>query len=557
MTGTSSEPGLLGRAARLWRTVRWLRAGQIAGRVRFRLARPRPDLSPPPAIRPRRGAAWCHPPEREASLLGPDRVRLLGVERHLDDVGWDDPAVPLLWRYNLHYFDDFAAEGSTRRRPWQRALMARWLRENPPGRGTAWAPYPCSLRIVNWIKWWLGGETPDPEALHSAAVQARWLSRRLEWHLLGNHLFVNAKALVFAGVFFEGPEAARWLATGRDILLRELPEQILPDGGQFERSPMYHALALEDVLDLLNLLRHGAPPAATALEQALRSRAGPMLHWMRCMYHADGSYTRFNDSAEGVAPTSADIERYAAELGLRGSEPGPGILRLPDSGYVRVRRGPVSAWLDVAPIGPDYLPGHAHADTLSFEMSLGGEELIVNRGTSEYGTGPRRQAERGTASHSTLQIGAHDSSEVWAGFRVGRRARPSGVDVHEWTVSASHDGYRHLPGGPRHHRRWSFSDTGVTIEDRLEPPARERSTVRFHLAPGVDAEPVGASRWRLRRNGAPVAWAEVRGGSTQVVDTRHADRFGHLVDARTLEVSLSGPEASVHITWADRCTSSS
>ena len=67
------------------------------------------------------------------------------------------------------------------------------------------------------------------------------------------HLFANAKALVFAGLFFEGNEGRKWLNTGLKILEKELREQILEDGGQFELSPMYHALAVEDLLDLINI----------------------------------------------------------------------------------------------------------------------------------------------------------------------------------------------------------------------------------------------------------------------------------------------------------------
>ena len=40
--------------------------------------------------------------------------------------------------------------------------------------------------------------------------------------------------------------------------------------------------------------------------------------------------------------------------------------------------------MDVALIGPNYQPGHAHADVLSFELSLFGQRLLVNIGTSEY-----------------------------------------------------------------------------------------------------------------------------------------------------------------------------
>jgi len=126
------------------------------------------------------------------------------------------------------------------------------------------------------------------------AVQARWLARRLETHLLGNHLFVNAKALVFAGLFFAGDEAATWRRTGQEILLRELPEQILPDGGQFERSPMYHALALEDVLDLLDAIATFAAGDADVepLRGALAARVPAMLRWLAAMTHPDGTLGR-------------------------------------------------------------------------------------------------------------------------------------------------------------------------------------------------------------------------------------------------------------------------
>ncbi len=68
-------------------------------------------------------------------------------------------------------------------------------------------------------------------------------------------MLANAKALVFAGLWFEGPEADRWLETGLSIYARELPEQILDDGAHFELSPMYHAIILEDLLDLINVGR--------------------------------------------------------------------------------------------------------------------------------------------------------------------------------------------------------------------------------------------------------------------------------------------------------------
>ena len=558
---------------RLWRTVRWLKPAQVAGRITFRLARPRPDLRPPPPRREARGR-WVTPPAREASLVGPTRWRLLGVEHDLAQIGWDEPAVPLLWRYNQHYFDDLNARDSDERRAWQRALVQRWIDDNPPGRGTAWAPYPTSLRIVNWIKWILGGETVRPEWLTSLAVQARWLMRRLEWHLLGNHLFANAKALVFAGLFFGGDEAARWLRAGVEILERELPEQILADGAQFERSPMYHLLALEDVLDLVNIIEvFDAGGAADRLLPALRQRVGPMLHWLACMLHPDGTLARFNDCAEGIAPPAADVRRYAAALGfadLAGPPlPAEGVLRLEPSGYLRAAAGPALLLADVAPVGPDYLPGHAHADTLSFELSLHGQALIVNRGTSIYGEGPRRQLERGTAAHSTVQIGGEDSSEVWAGFRVGRRARPFDVAVEDFDLSAAHDGYTHLPGRPVHRRRWQLEAQALVISDEVTATGKAHATnttgaplealARFHLAPGLSCTREADGSWLVRRGSLALARFRIEAGSASLEDWQHAAAFGHLVPAQTLAVRLvpapagssaPSPRAIVRWSWA-------
>jgi uncharacterized heparinase superfamily protein len=433
---------------RFWRTLRHLRPVQIHGRIRFRLARPKPDLRAPPPLR-RRTGAWCPPAARPCSLTGPGEFRFLNETGSLAEHGWDGPAKPKLWRYNQHYFDDLNAEGAAARNAWHPGLIADWLDANPPGQGSGWEPYPTSLRMVNWIKWALAGNPLPPAAVASLALQARWLTRRLEWHLLGNHLFANAKALVFAGCFFDGAEAGGWLDIGLRILEREIPEQILADGGQFELSTMYHALAVEDMLDLVNI---AAAFGRFDEVERWRPSVAPMLSWLLTMSHPDGAIAFFNDAAWGIAPPNGALLAYASRLGIACGPPSAPICHLPESGYVRMSAGDFVVLADLARIGPDYLPGHAHADTLSFEASFAGQRVFVNSGTSEYGTGTERQRQRGTAAHNTVVVEGRDSSEVWAGFRVGRRARPRNVQVAQYAdrlhVEASHDGYRYLKQAP-------------------------------------------------------------------------------------------------------------
>lgn len=586
---------------RYWHTLRYLRPVQLYARLWLHLHRPLPDARPAPARRTA-SSPWRAPSLRATSMLGPARFRFLNQTHEvLTPAAWNDPTRDKLWLYNLHYFDDLNAVDAVARRDWHRALLARWVGENPPGQGTGWEPYPTSLRIVNWVKYFaqegpalsdgqrLSGAMEAPgfgfglafaaaersaaigEALggsrsldlvDSLALQARWLRQRLEHHLLGNHLFADAKALVFAGAFFVGAEARSWLALGQRLLRRELAEQVLADGGHFERSPMYHAILLEDLLDLVQLSRVYPRALDAELTERCGGAAQAMLTWLAAMSHPDGEIGFFNDAAFGIAPSCALLARYAEMLGIAvppaaaraGAIEAPVWLR--DSGYVRLMAGPALALLDVAPIGPDYLPGHAHADTLSFELSLFGQRVIVNSGTSCYGSGSERLAERGTAAHSTLQLDAADSSEVWGGFRVARRARPFDVEVRgshdgQARVSAAHDGYRRLPGRPVHRRRWQLRPGRLVVSDAVEGDFNE-ALARFHLHPAIGVEIAPAhqgARGRLQLPcGVSCRW-RLSGGRAEVAASAWHPEFGVSLPTQCLSLALQGRQAVFELEW--------
>ena len=133
------------------------------------------------------------------------------------------------------------------------------------------------MRIVNILKAWLGGLELDEKLFSSVFAQASFLSSDLEKHLLGNHYFVNLKALLFAGVIFEN---TRWLSIAEKGLLSEIPEQILEDGANFELSPMYHSLILVDMLDMFNLSRAYPTQVSSKLVSLLEDYIPKMLAFM-------------------------------------------------------------------------------------------------------------------------------------------------------------------------------------------------------------------------------------------------------------------------------------
>jgi uncharacterized heparinase superfamily protein len=211
------------------------------------------------------------------------------------------------------------------------------------------------------------------------------------------------------------------------------------------------------------------------------------------------------------------------------------------------------AFLDLARVGPDYLPGHAHADTLCFELSVHGRPLLVNRGTSVYGTGARRLLERGTAAHNTVQLGERDSSEVWSGFRVGRRARPHNVSVSDTEARGAHDGYSHLPQRPMHRRHWQLDAQALQVNDELLGRGgqllAEPATARFHLHPGLALVPGGPGRWHVVADNRTLATADVLQGTARVEAWDQALRFGQLQPAQTLAVTLDQGRSAVRWHW--------
>lgn len=531
---------------RYWHTLRHLKPGQFTARAWHRLHRPRVDASPAPALAHRSGP-WVAPIARERSISGGSATFLSVTRDIMGSSCWNDPSVPKLWLYNLHYHEDLL-DPEPMRRAEQQDFMRRWVAENPAAVGNGWEPYPISLRTVAWLKWAVAGTGLPDDLRQSLAVQVRWLGERIEHHLLANHLFVNAKALAMAGMAFEGAEADRWLRRGIGLLERELPVQVLADGGHFELSPMYHALILEDLLDLINAARAWPGRVDIRTIEGWSRTAASMVRWLQAMTHPDGGISFFNDAAFGIAPEVGSIVAYAARLGI---DPTPAmvapVMDLSASGYVRASRGLATLLCDVAAIGPDEQPGHAHADTLSFELSLGAQRVVVNGGTSTYAIGPQRMLERATRSHSTLEFAGHDSSEVWGGFRVARRARivsrSVGIDPDDAvTITGAHDGYTRLHQGAVHRRSWLLAPGHLVIEDSFP---RRPCTIRMLLHPSL--EPIGVGSFRLP-DGRALSLAVV-GGDAMVESASWSPGFGRTVPTHCIVIAMQDPVLRIDLSW--------
>jgi uncharacterized heparinase superfamily protein len=391
---------------------------------------------------------------------------------NLYEVGWDNKDISKLWRYNLHYFDFLLQDNMLEKHQEVNKIIEKWIEENKFGKGTAWEPYPTSIRIINCIKWHFEKKSLSENIILSLWNQTRWLANRPEYHILGNHLFVNSKALLFSCALFKQEQNSVIYNKALNILEKELDEQFLNDGAHFELSPMYHSLAMEDLLDLLSI--SGLLPSNFPAEK-IKEKLVKGMEWLETMIYNNEELSHFNDSANGIANKYSDLKTYCDRLGVYiFIDKNKKLFHHKESGYIVFKENNVHLIADVGKVGPDYLPGHAHADTLSFEMSLKKQRIIVNSGTSVYGVSLERNRQRSTSSHSTVEVEKQNSSEVWSGFRVARRAKPFNVEFNYTDIitlpisfSASHDGYKRLKNSSIHKRSWSLNIEYCDIEDEI------------------------------------------------------------------------------------------
>jgi uncharacterized heparinase superfamily protein len=474
----------------------------------------------------------------------------LNESHQLKQLGWDNARLSKLWRYNLHYFDflrqDAADVESAEN---QKKIISNWIEKNPFGKGTGWEPYPTSLRIINWIKWHYKTDALTNLAKLSLWNQIRFLSARPEYHLLGNHLFVNAKAMLFGCAFFGLDEKSRIYRKALKILNTELDEQFLKDGAHFELSPMYHSLAMEDLLDIYQLapaLPHSFP------KDKVLEKYNLGINWLSYMKYENEQFSHFNDCANGIAPEFKELQELSNKIGLdQKDKPISKFINFAESGFAVLKDNNVHLIADIGNVGPDYLPGHAHADTLSFELAIKGQRVIVNSGTGEYGLSDERLRQRGTAAHSTIELDGKSSSEVWSGFRVAQRARVTAVEViddgNKIEFSAVHDGYKQIISKPLHKRKWNVCDGCLEIVDEVSG-SQNSVQLRFYLHPDILIEMLEGC---MLLSTSSENLAKIRTDQNmQVVDTTYHDNFGSSQKNKCLLITGTTPfNSKVSISW--------
>ncbi|MBL8962131.1 MAG: alginate lyase family protein [Gemmatimonadetes bacterium] len=448
------------------------------------------------------------------------------------------------------------------------AALTSWMDANPPKRGVNWASsLEVGFRAMAWL--WALRLAADAPALRTSTVEravghlvlaARHLERNLSTYFSPNtHLTGEALALYHLGIELgDLTAAAGWRRVGREVLVEWLPRHVRPDGTYFEQSTWYHRYTLDFYAHFAALAERNGEPMP-----AVRDAVRRMGHVLAAITRPDGTFPLIGDDDGGrllfldgrpgtdarpalaLAGALAQDETLLAAAGpaladvawILGAIPTTGAgHQSPDSvlyrdGGLAVLRDPSSPAesfmvVDAGPHGALNC-GHAHADALSFDLTLDGRPVFVDPGTCNYSTDPAiRDRFRATASHNAATFDGRSSSVMAGPFAWASQARTR-ID---WWEMGSWGSW--LRGG----------------HDGFEPGATYRRDL-MALGRGEDRYFVVVDSWQAATGGSAAMHLQGGAGTElvatgQVVQVMRGDLVDAVVFVPTGELSVERGELS-------------
>jgi len=434
------------------------------------------------------------------------------------------------------------------------ALAGRWLLAHGTKVDEAWAPHLWGERVLFWTAYapYLLSSSDGgyrTALLNTLARGARHLDGSADKAAAGLDRVTAWCGVVAAALLIKG--GVPRLARGESGLGRALTAAQFDDGGLISRSPFQQAL----LVDRLGLLRSCYQAAKQTIPESVEAAAQAAIAALHGVTMGDGALSSWQGCNPGEA---ARLTALIEGCGLRARP-----LRQPRGwGYHRLSALGTILVIDAAPPPPQKAAERGSASTLAFELSDGGQRLVVNCG----GPGPLPtdlpaelvEALRSTAAHSTLVVSDTNSTNILADGSLGKGVEDVAIDRHEDNDSsrleASHDGYARA-FGLVHKRSVMLGNDGKELRgaDHLQPKGRRKIresapyAARFHLAPGVEAtitaDGMGAI---LRSKGAPPWNFRCRGGNLVLEESLWIDGRGQAQPAIQLvivgEVSALGGE---------------
>ena len=430
------------------------------------------------------------------------------------------------------------------------SLIHSWVAQNPYPVGINWASgIESAVRLANLI-WALSFLAPYPFSRDDfKAINAfvnfntlRIYRYPSKYSSANNHLLAEGFGLFLAGLYFPYLAGApEWFAKGRTILEDEISRQILPDGGCFEYSTTY----LSFVFDFFLLYRICCRSNEIGYRPKIDERLEKSWHFINSLKDAKGNIPNLGDQDSAILVNfgldnhenfhsilntgallfkSADIQTDRKDLKtflLTGREHPPcktlqtelspcvtfhkysGIAIIKD----RVQDKEIMFTGHAMPMGLAPLYAHGHLDALSFTLSVGGKEIIVDPGTYLYhNSGEWRSYFRSTAAHNTLRLNKKEFSRQTGDFMFSRAYQITEHSLEQTDTKiiwqAGHDAYAKAPPFADVVRRvtWEKERNLIQLDDMVDTKSGTVAELFFHFHPGCKVDVENPGTIDIKRN---------------------------------------------------------
>lgn len=446
--------------------------------------------------------------------------------------------------------------------------IVEWLHKNR---------YPCGLA-------WAVGLDVAIRAMNLALIFSITANRKLEVHLYyhylylkkmlwlsrnairNNHYLGELTALAILSTMMNRKDAFKLSKR----VGKEIKKQFYTDGVNVEQSVRYHKFSLEFALLAKLFLGIEAPVLEKAGDFVLALKK-PDGSWpsigdddLGCVLrlHSDsinGDYKAIL-SVMSVIFDRPDFKRTAQELSgeaellvndaaskwasLKELEPKKSYL-FKEGGFFAYRTG----WnrddsYFVVKFGPH--KWHAHADLFHIELSINGQNVLVDSGTYRYNNVPeQRRYFRSTPAHNTISINDLDQTKQWTTFRWHKPAR-----VTEWNLDenskgfefmGTHDGYRRID---LVHSRRIFGSSDLKtlmVNDYIEGKGTGTIKVFWHFSPELSLEKTGENEFGVLNKEGLLGSVRLNTNETlitKILDTPFSERYGNLSSKKTLQIEI-------------------
>ncbi|MFK7794744.1 MAG: heparinase II/III-family protein, partial [Gammaproteobacteria bacterium] len=199
-----------------------------------------------------------------------------------------------------------------------------------------------------------------------------------------------------------------------------------------------------------------------------------------------------------------------------------------------------------------YQPGHTHCDFLSYELAFDDQMIVVDAGVFEYTEGEMRDYVRSTQAHNTISVDGDQQSEIWAAFRVARRASKLYAQVARNARGASfkggYQGFYAVRGKAKHLRDvdMQLTEAGnaisrITIKDVVQFKGKHQAESFIHLHPSLSCQDDGSGTIGLMQHGELVANVILaRDTSYKISTSYYCPEFGKRIENPVITMTRTG-----------------